>query len=278
MAPQSQRRAELAACLAALPDVEAVALGGSAATGRADQASDVDLYVYAHREPPESSRVEIAHRFAGQPRIGDAPFEPGDEWVDDVTGERVDVTYRTPAWIEARLDAVLVEHRASVGYSTCFWWNVRSSLGLFDRAGWVARLQARAAVAYPEGLRRAVVANNHPLLRSAQSSFLQYIELAIARDDAVSVQHRTAALLASYFDVLFALNRQPHPGEKRLIGWAEELCPRRPATMADDVRAVLAASSGADGADGLVAGVHRLVDGLDEILSAEGLLPLHHRR
>jgi hypothetical protein len=272
MAPQSQRRAELAACLAALPDVEAVALGGSAATGRADQASDVDLYVYAHREPPESSRVEIAHRFAGQPRIGDAPFEPGDEWVDDVTGERVDVTYRTPAWIEARLD--VVEHRASVGYSTCFWWNVRNSLVLFDRAGWFSRLQARAAVAYPEELRRAIVANNHPLLRAVQSSFLHQIELAAARDDPVGVQHRTAALLASYFDVLFALNRVPHPGEKRLLAWAEELCPRRPATMADDVRAVVAASDGADGVERLVGRVHRLVDGLDELLSDEGLLPL----
>jgi hypothetical protein len=266
-------REQLAAALAGLPGIEAVALGGSVAVGRGDRDSDLDLYVYAHAEPALARREEVARRFAARPRIGDAPFEPGDEWVDTATGRRVDVTYRTPAWIEAWLDAVLVEHRASVGYSTCFWWNVRRSASLFDRAGWFARLQARAAVEYPDGLRRAVVVKNQPMLRSAQSSFLQQIELALVRGDQVSVLHRTAGLLASYFDVLFALNREPHPGEKRLIVWAEELCPLRPAGMAEDVRAVMVASAGAGGVGRLVGRAHRLVDGLDELLAGEGLLP-----
>jgi predicted nucleotidyltransferase len=263
--------ADLAAHLASLPGAEAVALGGSAAAGRADASSDFDLYVYADQEPPLARREDLARRFAATRRVGDAPYEAGDEWVDDATGRRVDVTYRTPAWIEAQLDAVLVEHRASVGYSTCFWWNVRRSRPLFDRAGWFAGLQARAAVDYPEALRRAVVAKNHPMLRAGQSSFLHKIELAATRDDPVGVQHGTATLLASYFDVLFALNRQPHPGDKRLIAWAEELCPRRPAGMAAGVRGVVAASGGTDGGDGLVARVHLLIDGLDELLSADGV-------
>ena len=41
-----------------------------------------------------------------------------------------------------------------------------------------------------------------------------------------------AAFLASVFDILFALNQRPHPGEKRLLELASELCPLRPATFA----------------------------------------------
>jgi hypothetical protein len=77
--------------------------------------------------------------------------------------------------------------------------------------------RARARVPYPEGLQRAIVAKNWPILRKNQSSYRRQIELALARGDAVNVQHRTTAVLASYFDIWFALARQPHPGEKRLL-------------------------------------------------------------
>jgi hypothetical protein len=57
--------------------------------------------------------------------------------------------------------------------------------------------------------------------------------------DIVSVRHRTAAFLASYFDVLFALNRAPHPGEKRLVALATRL-PQVPTSLAEDVSSLVA--------------------------------------
>jgi predicted nucleotidyltransferase len=264
---------EIADCFALLPKVEAVALGGSRTTNRGDARSDVDLYVYSTARLPLDERREIARRFSTHPEIGNTAFEPGDEWVDDTTGLRVDVTYRTLEWIEAQLDAVLVEHRASVGYSTCFWWNVRTSAVLFDRTGWLAGLKRRADAPYPEPLRRAIVAKNHPLLRTAQSQFLYQVERAIERNDPVAVQHRTTALLASYFDVLFAVNCVPHPGEKRLLAWAEALCPRQPEGMADDILAIVRASTDRAGGAQLLRSAHRMLDRLDQVLRVEGLLP-----
>lgn len=66
----------------------------------------------------------------------------------------------------------------------------------------------------PEPLRRNIIAHNHPVLRRIITSYFHQIEAAVHRQDVVSIHHRLAALVASYFDVLFALNRVLHPGEK----------------------------------------------------------------
>jgi predicted nucleotidyltransferase len=259
---------DVAARYAALPEVVAVALGGSRGTGAAGADSDVDLYVYAEPEIPLAQRAAIAWQGAARAEVGNAFFEPGDEWVDRATGVAVDVMFREPRWIEEQLDRVLLRHEASTGYSTAFWHNVRASVALFDRSGWYATLQARSAAPYPEALRRGVVARNRPLLRNNRSSYLRQIEQALARGDLVSVNHRVAAFLASWFDVLFAVNRLPHPGEKRLVELAEALCLRRPPGAAEAVRALLAAVPG----PGVVARANALADGLDALLREEGLL------
>jgi predicted nucleotidyltransferase len=262
---------EVAKRYAALPPTRAVALGGSTTAGTASADSDVDLYVYALPEIPVADRVRIARAGASRCETDNRFFEPGDEWVDAATGVAVDVMFREPRWIEDQLDRVLVRHEASVGYSTCFWHNIRSSELLFDRDGWFAALQRRAEAPYPEPLRRAVVAKNHPLLRDHISSFLRQVARAVARDDAVSVNHRVAALLASFFDILFAVNRESHPGEKRLVEIAEARCPRRPPELARRVND-LVASIGRH-RDNVVSSASSLVDSLDEILAAEGLFP-----
>ena len=264
----------IAARFGALPGVAAVALGGSRTGGEADARSDVDLYVYATAEIPLGARAEIAGPGASRLVLDHRFWEPGDTWVDTASGIEVDVMYRTPVWIEDELERVLARHEASVGYSTALWHNALASVPLHDPEGWFAGLQARANRPYPEPLRRAIVAKNHPILRDVSFSYLRQIELAVARGDSVSVQHRLAALLASYFDVLFAINRLPHPGEKRLVQHAQARCALVPPGMARRLDDVLTLAPAAPKAAGLlVPAIRRLLDGLDALLAEEGPRP-----
>jgi len=139
---------------------------------------------------------------------------------------------------------------------------------LYDRNGWFARLQAQCQCPYPEPLRRSIIAKNYPVLRDVIPAYLQQIEKVLQRNDLVSINHRVAALLASYFDVLFALNAIPHPGEKRLLEIAAERCAKRPPAMREQVEMVLRASADADAT--LVHAIDCLIDDLYIILLREG--------
>lgn len=265
--PFTSLAARVAAHYGRFAAVEAVALAGSQTTAAADSGSDIDLYVYLRHELPASDRAAVAAAFADEMEVDNRFWEPGDEWIDRQSGIHVDVMFRHASWIEDQLARVLHDCEASVGYSTCFWHNLLSSRALFDRSGWFAALQAKAGQPYPEALRRAIVAKNFPILRDTLSSYRYQLDRALKRGDRVSVNHRVAALLASYFDVLFAVNRQPHPGEKRLLLLAETRCGRLPAGMKEHVERLLEARS-----EDVLKRVDSLVEGLETLLRAEDLL------
>jgi predicted nucleotidyltransferase len=266
----------VAAAFANLPEVVAVALAGSGVTGTDDEQSDIDLYVYAGAPLAMADRVAIATSLAARAEVGNDFWEPGDEWIDAQTGRHVDVMYRTPVWIEEQLERVLVRHEASVGYSTCFWHNVLHSTPLFDRSGWYGDLQVAAARPYPERLKRAIIARNHPILRQTLSSYRAQIVSAVRRGDSVSIQHRLTALLASYYDVLFAVNELPHPGEKRLLQIATTQCAKIPADMESQINAVLEMAA-CPPTVAVVGQIDALLDSLDALLADEGLIPIAQR-
>jgi predicted nucleotidyltransferase len=254
---------------AELPQVEAVVLGGSRASDAADGSSDIDLYVYYREAVSLEARRQVAAP-AKSAEIGNDFWEPGDEWIDAETGVSVDVMFRHVDWISERLDGVLDKHRASVGSSTCFWYNVLNSQILFDRQGWFLRLQRSVDRSYPRELKHAVIAKNFPILRRNMSSYVHQIELAIARGDLIAVNHRVTALLASYFDVLFAMNEQPHPGEKRLAEFATRLCPKLPGNFPRAMDELLALLRGGDRQ--IIDKANALLDGLESLLRSERLL------
>jgi hypothetical protein len=268
----------LATSFSEISTVEAIALGGSQAQGVTDPNSDIDLYVYTTSMIPLSAREALVR--SGRALRADLNlqfWDLGDEWFDAETGIEVDVIYWEPAWIEGQLDRLWRQHQASLGYSTCFWHTVRHSRALYDRHGWFQTLQERSQQPYPEALRDAIIAKNYPVLRQVIPSYANQITKACQRGDRVSLNHRVAALLASYFDVLFALNRVLHPGEKRLVEWALNHCALLPADMAQQVDAVLHATCSAD--ETLLIHVNTMLDGLDMLVRAEGFsttsLPVH---
>ncbi len=273
--PKQDAAVEIADRYAGLPLVEAVALAGSGTTGASDRLSDIDLYVYGAGLPSVAARSAIVRsRVPVRAELDNQFWETGDEWDEaGPQGERlhVDVMFRTQAWIEGELARVLDRHEAALGYTTALWHNVRTSRILFDRHGWLARLKQVAARPYPAPLARAVIARNFPLLRGAFAAYPRQIGRAAERLDAVSVNHRIAALLASYFDVLFALNRVPHPGKKRLLATAARL-PAVPPAMVLQVEALLASAIPASWSDA-ERRAELLVDGIEALLGERGELP-----
>ena len=83
-------------------------------------------------------------------------------------------------------------------------------------------LQDKYRVPYPVKLKQNIISNNLKLLNGMLPSFDMQIQKAEKRGDLVSVNHRVAEFLASYFDIIFALNEMTHPGEKRM----QSICAR----------------------------------------------------
>ena len=250
-----------------LPQVEAVALGGSKAGAHADATSDFDISVCTNGVISPETRRDIVRQLGGASvdNLDHDYFGGGDEWLDAETGGHFDAMYFNLGWWREQLERPLKYHQPSLGYTTAFAYTVNRSRILYDPQGKYAALQATTFEPYPEVLREAIVRYNQPLLRTTISSYFAQLKKAVSRDDLVSVTNRVAALMASYFDILFAVNRALHPGEKQLLRLAGEL-PSLPENFERDVTETLSASG-----DELLGAVTRQLDALDMWLRREGL-------
>ncbi len=245
--------------------VDAIVLGGSRTGLGSDAYSDYDLTVYSQEPLDLVFRTQLADRFAEQAEVGNDYFGPGDELLL-ADGTYVDIMYHSLAWAKQEVSQIWVQCQARVGYTTAFIHSLRTSRILYDREGRFALLKQQLAGPYPPALRKAIIEKNLSLLRSKlTASFFEQIEHAIQRCDVVSQVHRTTALLNSYFDVLFALNKQTHPGEKRLVSWVKESCTLIPPSFESDIQAV----SQSIGQPGLLENLTVLLDHLDELLQNE---------
>lgn len=208
-----------------LRGVIAVALGGSTAARVADVQSDLDLYVYWTE--PLATAAERAARLAavadpGSLRVGLTSWG----FVEDhlaVGGRPTELIY--PHWdgvrgeVERAYDVGLV----GPGFTTAVLYTIAHGRPLHDPSGALGVVRDRLNRAFPEATRAALLRRGTPLL----GFHLARLRQAQGRGDLLFVQQLRATLQLLYFDVLFALNRVYHPGEKRLLEHARR-CPLRP--------------------------------------------------
>ena len=206
-----------------LPQVEAIALGGSRAGNCYDEKSDYDVYLYCTAPVPEELRNNILQKYCVYMEIGNRFWETEDNCTLS-NGIDIDILYRNLDDFTADVASVVEQHQSKNGYTTCMWHNLNTCKILFDRNGRLAAAKKRFDVSYPQELKQSIVQRNYRLLTNMLPAYDSQIRKAISRNDRVSVNHRISAFLESYFDLLFALNEQTHPGEKRLISLCIEKC------------------------------------------------------
>ena len=204
-------------------EAEAIALGGSRASGNDDPKSDYDIYVYVSDMIDISAREDILKPYCLVTEIGNHYFEPEDNVVF-TDGVCADIIYRKIGDLEKHVEYVWEKHNASNGYTTCFIHNIRTCDIIADKTGRLTKLQERCSGDYPQELKKAIIERNINLLSDTLPSYDKQITKAYDRHDFVSINHRVTAFLESYFDVIFAINEMTHPGEKKLIQICKKQC------------------------------------------------------
>lgn len=209
--------------LAELPQVEAIALGGSRAGEVYDEKSDYDVYLYCSGDIDEAVRRQILSKYCDRMEIGNHFWEYEDNCRLN-NGLDIDILYRNLDSFCRDVAAVVEEYRAGNGYTTCMWHNLRTCKVIFDRNGRLGEAKERFDVDYPKQLKENIIDRNMRLLHTAMPAYDMQIAKAVKRGDIVSISHRTAAFMEAYFDIIFALNERTHPGEKRLIQLCKKDC------------------------------------------------------
>lgn len=209
--------------LSLLEEVEAIALGGSRAGVNYDEKSDYDVYLYVTSPVSEEKRKNILQKFCSYMEIGNSFWEYEDNCVLN-NGIEIDILYRDMEDFMKGIQRVVVECQPSNSYTTCMWHNLITCKILYDKNGKLEKYKNKYSIPYPKQLRENIIKRQLELIDSSMPAYPKQIKKAILRKDFVSINHRITEFLASYFDLLFAINEITHPGEKRLVQLCKKQC------------------------------------------------------
>lgn len=225
--PKAALLDELTAALSAVPNVVAIALGGSHARGTSGPDSDLDIGLYYREEAPFAIAgvADIARRFSarGTPTVTDfyawGPYVNGGAWIDN-DACRIDFLYRN---LDQLARVVRAAHMGSWDHSfdqqPPFGFRTVTALGeiacckpLHDPRKVLAPLKA-AVAKFPELLKQRIVADT---LWGAEFSF-DFARVFARAGDVPNTVGCMTRIFHYLVQALFALNEVYFLNDKRVL-------------------------------------------------------------
>jgi hypothetical protein len=240
---------EIASALAKVPNVEAVALGGSHARGTHRPDSDLDIGIYYRESAPfavgDIRAVAKAYSAAGTTTVTDfydwGPFVNGGAWIDNAIC-KVDFLYRNLDQLE-RLVAATEQGEWSHSYdqqppfgfrSVTILGEIHIAKPLHDPKNALAGLKARVAT-YPPALKARIVQD---MLWLAEFSFIHARSYAETGDVPNTVGCMTR-IYHCLVQTLYALNQTYFLNDKRSSAEIESFS-KRPINFSARASVILA--------------------------------------
>lgn len=223
---------------ARFPQVRAMAIGGSRAVKRNDEFSDYDVYVYSTEPVPAEQRRVVLEKYCDNMALDHCYREHEDVCIME-DGIELNIIYCNLEEFLADVDRVVAKHNVLDGCTTGMWHNLMTGRIAYDKGGLLAAAKEKYRVPYPQELKNNIISHHMNLIKYGIPSFMSQIEKAMKRGDMVNINQSVSRFLASYFDILFALNEKLHPGEKRLVQVCIEECGILPARFELHIRLLL---------------------------------------
>ena len=190
--------------------IQAIVLGGSKTTKCSDIKSDYDFYVYSENIIDQEIRKKLFSKYCNYYEIGNNYWELEDNGKLK-SGDCFQIIYRNLLDFTRIIVNVVENYNSCNGFTTCLWHNLLNSEILFDKDDIFKKTKERFSIPYPEKLKENIITRNIALLSDSMESYKEQIIISVYRKDYVNINNRVSAFLASYFDIIFAINELTNP-------------------------------------------------------------------
>lgn len=224
---------------ARFPQVCAMAVGGSRAVKRNDRYSDYDVYVYCLEPLSLEERRPVLEKYCNSMALDNHFREREDICIMEEDGAELNIIYRDLNGFLEAIAKVVERFEPLNGYTTALWHSLLTGRIAYDKGRHLASAREKYSVPYPRELKNNIISYNMNLIKYGMPSIMAQTEKAMRRGDLINISRGVNRFLDSYFDVIFALNEMPHPGEKRQVQICVEECSILPANFELNIRLLL---------------------------------------